>query len=690
MPETTANQAGHVVTVTGEVTAESGGEARILSVDSPIYQDDVLVTDQGERIEVLFSDGTRLSQGENSRLAVDTYVFDPQDPDAAALLLQAAEGTFRTITGEIADRNPDNFTIKTPLATLGIRGTTVLSHITPEHEIHGPEFIEEGKAFVLIDNFGNIRFITDHEPVKVIDVRPDEPAGFQRMLTAEEFLFFEQQVPITVHEEDATTGTDIVAPLGEDHDGSPLFGHDHDGEETQLSHLARTPHLFGPEGMPEQGAESSYHHLEPPSHSVPEDIHHTDETTTVNYPPVADDLFATGAEDQPLTGTLTATDPEGDDLVFSRLSDPLHGTLTINPDGTYLYQPFPNYFGADSFTYRVTDIAGNEDSGTVDLRITPVNDAPTATDGAFTATQGAPFNGVLQGSDLLDGDTLTYSLVTPPAFGQVVVNPDGSFTYTTSNAPGVAEYGPTAFQFRVDDGHGGEAIGTMNIMVRADYIGTGGTGGPGGNDTPPVGTPLDDTFQGMAGDDTLQGMGGNDTVDGGDGNDALFGGPGNDTLVGGLGTDTLNAGTGNDNLDGGPGQDILFGDAGNDVLKGGAALDIITGGGGSDQFVYANIGEGGDQINDFQTGIDQLRIGGTGLGPGRIITQAGAGAYPGSTTTTTLAPGPGIILYNNTTAGTWQVIYDPNISTFQTLTPNETLVADLGGNPIDSGDVVLF
>ena len=190
MPTDTGTLAGKVVAVTGEVSAETGSDSRVLSIDSPVYQNNVLVTEKGEGVEVLFNDGTRLSVGENSHISIDTYVFDPADPGASSMLLDAVQGTFKTITGQITEQNPDNFTIKTPLATLGIRGTTVLSHVTPDHEIHGPEYIEEGKAFVLTDNFGNIRFITDYKPIKVIDIRPDEPAGFQRILSQEEILLY--------------------------------------------------------------------------------------------------------------------------------------------------------------------------------------------------------------------------------------------------------------------------------------------------------------------------------------------------------------------------------------------------------------------------------------------------------------------------------------------------------------------
>ena len=60
-----------------------------------------------------------------------------------------------------------------------------------------------------------------------------------------------------------------------------------------------------------------------------------------------------------------------------KVSDPAHGTLTLNADGSFTYIPAANYNGSDSFTYKAND--GTVDSGvaTVNLTIAAVNDAPT-------------------------------------------------------------------------------------------------------------------------------------------------------------------------------------------------------------------------------------------------------------------------------------------------------------------------
>ena len=83
------------------------------------------------------------------------------------------------------------------------------------------------------------------------------------------------------------------------------------------------------------------------------------------------------------------------------------------------------------------------------------------------------------------------------------------------------------------------------------------------------------------------------------GNDEVRVGLGNDILRGGSGVDTLYGGRGNDVLRGGGGNDRLVGDLGNDTLIGGAGADI---------FVYRQIDERTDVINDFGTGSDRIDV----------------------------------------------------------------------------------
>ncbi|WP_034607093.1 retention module-containing protein, partial [Chitinimonas koreensis] len=73
-----------------------------------------------------------------------------------------------------------------------------------------------------------------------------------------------------------------------------------------------------------------------------------------NGTPLGDDQSVTTQEDTPISGSLSANDPDGDPLTFNKGSDPAHGTVVVNADGTWTYTPNTNYNGADSFTVSVS------------------------------------------------------------------------------------------------------------------------------------------------------------------------------------------------------------------------------------------------------------------------------------------------------------------------------------------------
>lgn len=72
---------------------------------------------------ITFKDDTKVKITENSRLLIDDFVFDPKASDAGKLALKVGAGTVRYASGQIAKSNPQKVDIKTPTATVAVRGT---------------------------------------------------------------------------------------------------------------------------------------------------------------------------------------------------------------------------------------------------------------------------------------------------------------------------------------------------------------------------------------------------------------------------------------------------------------------------------------------------------------------------------------------------------------------------------------
>ncbi|WP_139149491.1 tandem-95 repeat protein, partial [Vibrio parahaemolyticus] len=114
---------------------------------------------------------------------------------------------------------------------------------------------------------------------------------------------------------------------------------------------------------------------------------------TVNFTvtPVADIVAdkATVVEDTPTIIKVLGNDTfEGDGKVVSLDADngPKNGSVIVNNDGTVTYTPDDNYVGKDTFTYVVTS-GGVSESTTVEVNVTPVNDAPVAKDDIATTQE---------------------------------------------------------------------------------------------------------------------------------------------------------------------------------------------------------------------------------------------------------------------------------------------------------------
>ncbi|MAP54255.1 MAG: hypothetical protein CL605_05075, partial [Altibacter sp.] len=178
--------------------------------------------------------------------------------------------------------------------------------------------------------------------------------------------------------------------------------------------------------------------------------------------------------DLPVSGSVATNDenpdgPAGTE-VFTLVSGPSNGSLVFNPDGSYTYTPDAGYEGEDTFEYQVCD-GGNPiacDTATVYIEVLPVgspdNEPPVANADTNTTEVDTPVSGNVLVNDFdPDGDPITVTANTDPSNGTVVVNPDGSYTYTPN--PGFE--GEDTFTYTICD-NGTPALcdtATVTILV---------------------------------------------------------------------------------------------------------------------------------------------------------------------------------------------------------------------------------
>ncbi len=156
-----------------------------------------------------------------------------------------------------------------------------------------------------------------------------------------------------------------------------------------------------------------------------------------------------------------------DVLTAIKLSDPLHGELTFNDDGSFIYTPLLGYYGTDSFTYKLNNQMEDSNIATVNII---VNRLPVAVDDngtVYTTDEDTPLivpaPGILGNDNDPDNDPLYAIKATDPANGTLVLAIDGSFTYT----PNANFNGSDSFTYRANDGLNDSNLSTVSITVNS-------------------------------------------------------------------------------------------------------------------------------------------------------------------------------------------------------------------------------
>jgi VCBS repeat-containing protein len=181
-------------------------------------------------------------------------------------------------------------------------------------------------------------------------------------------------------------------------------------------------------------------------------------------PPTVSDFEVGTSEDNQLSITLNATDPDSTSASFVIVSGPTHGTLgemdeTDSFSSQVVYTPDPNYNGQDSFTFKAHDGESYSGIGEVTIAIAGASDSPVATAKSVTVKENSKKKITLEASDA-DGDALSYSIVSDPDHGNLTgtapvlhYEPDDGYTGTDS------------FRFVANDSSSNSNIATITIAV---------------------------------------------------------------------------------------------------------------------------------------------------------------------------------------------------------------------------------
>ncbi|MGA1864138.1 MAG: Ig-like domain-containing protein, partial [bacterium] len=187
----------------------------------------------------------------------------------------------------------------------------------------------------------------------------------------------------------------------------------------------------------------------------------TNNNTPLNSVPIAYNQSITTSEDTPKAIILTASDPDLDPLTYTIMTQPSHGTLS-GPAPNLTYSPTANYYGSDSFTFKVNDGHGDSNIATLSITITSVNDPPVANAQIFATQEDVAINKTLSASDI-DGDGLIYSIVANGTKGIAVITnaSTGAFKYT----PNKDINGTDTFSFKVNDGKTYSTTATVTVNI---------------------------------------------------------------------------------------------------------------------------------------------------------------------------------------------------------------------------------
>ena len=127
-----AQVAGMVTHLSGPLLAKKAdGSVKVLALRSEIESGDTLVSEKNTYAQIKFVDNSEITLRPGTTFKVENFSYDENKPEADNASYSLVKGGLRSITGLMGKRNKEKFSLKTPTATIGIRGTTFVAQYVP-------------------------------------------------------------------------------------------------------------------------------------------------------------------------------------------------------------------------------------------------------------------------------------------------------------------------------------------------------------------------------------------------------------------------------------------------------------------------------------------------------------------------------------------------------------------------------
>lgn len=170
-----AESAGTVTRLKGEAQLTRAGKTVPLHAGDEVEEGDDVSTGQETRLEIYLNDKSSLTLGDGTSLVISEFVFDP-DRRAGRASFKLLNGVMRMVSGEIARFRNENFVVRTPVASIGIRGTDFFGGFV-DHKFR--VVLISGTAIYVENDAGRVELTEKGSAttIEVPEIRPGQDMG---------------------------------------------------------------------------------------------------------------------------------------------------------------------------------------------------------------------------------------------------------------------------------------------------------------------------------------------------------------------------------------------------------------------------------------------------------------------------------------------------------------------------------